>query len=640
MILNKYKKILLQLLGVVFFFQVIRLLFYAVNHTFFDIRGVGDYFLAIFYSLRFDISTVFTINLPFIFFALFPFSLLSKEKGLGLRSKIYQKILFGWFLFSNILVFLFDIADIGYFPYVRKRMTIDVFNLLGRKSDFIDLLPSYIKEFWYVSLFVVLLIVFFVLINHKIHRLYSNATNLNFVKQIGIWVITFGLSIIAIRGGLQLKPILANSALLYTSSQNANLILNTPFSIIHSYELGAPMDEYHFYTPQELKQYFNPIKNYARAQKTIKPNIVIIILESFGKSYTGMGGRKSYTPFLDSILENSYVFTNAYANGHTSAMGIPAVIAGIPSFMNADFVTSPYANNQIDAMPSLLKKIGYSTSFFHGGTNGTMSFDIFASNAGYDHYYGRTEYNNDKNFDGTWGIWDEPYLHYFADELGKQKQPFFSSIFTLSSHEPFGLPKDFKNDEIRKLKSIQRGVRYTDHALSEFFKMASTKAWFKNTLFVFTADHNFLVCQDSLNYYNNGVGLYAIPIAFYKPNDVHLKGINKQAFQQINILPTVMDYIHYPSSFFAFGKSGFDSISKPYWYSIVDDNAHFMMNDFVITANDTNVNGLFDFKKDSLLQSNLMNNDSLKNQIIPYFKAYKQGLHGALIHNEMSVRKK
>ena len=632
MIQSKYKKILLQLLGVVFFFQVIRLLFYSVNHTFFEIKGIGGYLLAILYSLRFDISTVFTINLPFIFFALLPFKFV--------ENKIYQKVLYGWFLFTNIIVFLFDIADIGYFPYVRKRMTIDVFNLLGRKSDFIDLLPSYVQEFWYVFLFVVLLMICFVLLNNRIQQRVTNTTNLNFVKQLGIWVITLGFSIIAVRGGLQLKPILANSALLYTSSQNANLILNTPFTIIHSYELGAPMDEYHFYSSNELKQYFNPIKNYRRGRKTIKPNIVIIVLESFGKSYTGIGGRKSHTPFLDSIFANSYVFSNAYANGHTSAMGIPAVIAGIPSFMNADFVTSPYANNQIDAMPSLLKKIGYSSSFFHGGTNGTMSFDIFASNAGYDRYFGRTEYNNDQHFDGTWGIWDEPYLQYYADELSKQKQPFFSSIFTLSSHEPFGLPKDFKNEEIRKLKSIQRGIRYTDQALREFFKTASKKSWFKNTLFVFTADHNFLVCQDSLKYYNNGVGLYAVPIAFYKPNDVHLKGTNNQTFQQINILPTVMDYIHYPAPFFAFGKSGFDTLSKPFWYSIIDNNAHFIFNDIVVTANDTNVNGLFDFKKDSLLQFNLMYNDSLKRQIIPYFKGYKQGLHAALIHNEMSVRKK
>jgi len=632
MIHTKYKKILLQLLGVVFFFQVIRLLFYSVNHTFFEIKGIGGYLLAILYSLRFDISTVFTINLPFIFFALLPFKFV--------ENKIYQKVLYGWFLFTNIIVFLFDIADIGYFPYVRKRMTIDVFHLLGRKSDFIDLLPSYIREFWYVFLFVVLFIVAFIFINNKINTKYNASISFSFFKKLGIWILSIGISIVAIRGGLQLKPILANSALLYTSSQNANLILNTPFTIIHSYELGAPMDEYHFYSAQELKQYFNPIKNYRRGQKTIKPNIVVIILESFGKSYTGLGGRKSFTPFLDSIFANSYVFSNAYANGHTSAMGIPAVIAGIPSFMNADFVTSPYANNQIDAMPSLLKKIGYSTSFFHGGTNGTMSFDIFASNAGYDRYFGRTEYNNDEHFDGTWGIWDEPYLEYYAEELSKQKQPFFSSIFTLSSHEPFGLPKDFKNEEIRKLKSIQRGIRYTDQALREFFKTASKKSWFKNTLFVFTADHNFLVCQDSLKYYNNGVGLYAVPIAFYKPNDVHLKGTNNQTFQQINILPTVMDYIHYPAPFFAFGKSGFDTLSKPFWYSIIDNNAHFIFNDIVVTANDTNVNGLFDFKKDSLLQFNLMYNDSLKRQIIPYFKAYKQGLHAALIHNEMSVRKK
>ena len=138
MIQTKYKKILLQLIGVVFFFQVIRLLFYSVNHTVFEIKGIVDYLKHLLFSLRFDISTIFTINLTFIVFALLPFK--------WVENKIYQKVLYGWFLMTNILVFLFDIADIGYYPYVRKRMTIDVFHLLGRKSDFIDLLPllSYI----------------------------------------------------------------------------------------------------------------------------------------------------------------------------------------------------------------------------------------------------------------------------------------------------------------------------------------------------------------------------------------------------------------------------------------------------------------------------------------------------------------
>lgn len=630
---TKYKKILLQLIGVVFFFQLIRIVFFAVNHTLFQINGVGDYLKHAFYSLRFDVSAAFTINILYLFFAFMPFAFVSKEW--------VQKILFFFFIISNTIVFLFDISDIAYFAFERKRMTLDVFHLLGRKSDFINLIPSYIVSFWYVLPLVFCLVILFIFINKRIEKKFktqgqSDGTHFRFLDLL-IWIVSIGISIIAIRGGFQLKPILANTALLYTSSQNSSLILNTPFSIIHSYELGEPLQPLHYFSEKELKAYFNPVKNYSSNKPVQKSNIVLIVLESFGKVYTEAGGRVSYTPFLDSLAHNGLSFTQSFANAYTSAMGIPACVAGIPAFMNSDFTTSPYSNNKIDALPSLLQQIGYSTSFFHGGTNGTMGFDIFTKNAGFEKYYGRNEFQNDAFYDGAWGIWDEPFLQFFAKQLNEQKQPFFSTIFTLSSHEPFQIPKEYKHESFAKLQGIYKGVSYTDMSLKKYFDAVSKMPWFQNTLFVITADHNFLSCRDSLNYYNQGIGMFSIPMIFYKPNDATIHGVDSTVFQQINILPTIMDYIHYPKSFFALGESGFDKHKNNFCYCMLDHNKYFRFNDLVVAENATKIDGVYHFKQDSLLKNNLMqygNYDS----IINYYKAYQQMLHHALIQNKMSVQ--
>src|SRR5690606_24672345 len=106
-------------------------------------------------------------------------------------------------------------------------------------------------------------------------------------------------------------------------------------------------------------------------------NVVFIILESFSKEYTGLGGRTSYTPFLDSLMQHSFVCTNAYANALQSAKGIPAIISGVPSLMDEPITTSAYGTNKLTSLPALLRNKGYQTAFYHGGTNGTMGFDIY-----------------------------------------------------------------------------------------------------------------------------------------------------------------------------------------------------------------------------------------------------------------------
>lgn len=620
-----YQAIGVQLILILMIYQLLRALFFTINHAYFHQVTLPEYFRLAFYGLRFDLSAAFGINLPYIVLALIP-----------LRFSGYQFGLRILFILSNCIAFLFELCDIGYFPYVRHRMSAEVFHLLGRKSDFIDLLPSYLREFWFIPFLAILLFIGFLWMNRRVLRRFGTDqlpafSAMAFLRS--LLIIAF--SIVCIRGGWQLKPIMNINALLVTSNERTPIVLNTTFSILHTLE-QKKLTPLNLFTEGEVDSMFHPIKQFHTQQVKPPCNVVVIILESFGRQYTGIGGRQSFTPFLDSLMQHSLVFTQAFANGHRSADGIPACLAGIPAFMEESFTTSPYADNTIDALPALLRKTGYHTSFYHGGTNGTMSFDIFAQGAGFERYVGRTEYANDADYDGTWGIWDEPFLQFFATELGNEKQPFFSSVFTLSSHEPFVLPGKYDHSSFSKLDGITKGIAYSDMALRHFFETASRQPWYSNTLFVLTADHNYLANKDSLGYYNNGLGIYAIPLVFFHPGDRNLKGFDARPRQQIDLLPSVLDYLQYPLPFFAFGNSVFDSVSTPFVYNQMGDHHQFILGQDILVVEQLKCAGLYAMYPDSLMQFPLA--DTAGRVIVKRFHAFKQLLQNTIIDNRQSVK--
>ena len=134
------------------------------------------------------------------------------------------------------------------------------------------------------------------------------------------------------------------------------------------------------------------------------------------------------------------IFTNAFANGRQSIEALPSILASVPSF-KIPFTSSPYANQEIQSLVSVFNEKGYTTSFFHGAPNGSMGFLGLSNILEFDNYFGKNEFNDNSLYDGFWGIWDEPFLQYVNNTTSKLKEPFFSTFFSLSSHEPFYVPE-------------------------------------------------------------------------------------------------------------------------------------------------------------------------------------------------------
>ena len=306
-----------------------------------------------------------------------------------------------------------------------------------------------------------------------------------------------------------------------------------------------------------------------------KKNIVILIVESFGREYIGAFNRdffdgkyKGYTPNVDKLIDKSLVYRFSYCNGRKSIDGMPSILCAIPRF-GEPFILTPASMNDYTGMPGLLSKWGYQTAFFHGANRGSMGFLAFANKIGFQKYYGRQDYSEDprfggdKDFDGNWGIWDEPFLQYYCTKMGEMKQPFMTALFTVSSHDPFVVPEKYKNVYKEEHLPIHKCIRYTDMAIGKFFESASKQPWFKNTIFVLTSDHTN---QSNHEQYMTDIGGFCSPIIIYDPSGEIKSGRIDGVAQQIDIMPTLLNHIGYNAGpYLSFGKDLLHTAAEDTW---------------------------------------------------------------------------
>jgi len=232
-----------------------------------------------------------------------------------------------------------------------------------------------------------------------------------------------------------------------------------------------------------------------------------------------------------------------------------------------------------------------------------MGFQAFMNIAGFEHYYGMTEYNNDEDFYGIWGIWDHKFLDFYADKLNTFPQPFVSSIFTVSSHHPFEVPDEYKGVFEEGKLVIHKCVRYTDHALRDFFRKASHMPWYENTLFVITADHTSSEIQ--FPEHRTAWGFYSVPVIFFRP-DNSLSGMHSEITQQIDIMPSVLGYLGYDKEYVAFGRDVFTEHTEPFAFNYKDNVYPLFVGDYLLAFDGQQTLSLYNFRDDKSMEHNLM----------------------------------
>lgn len=592
----------IRLLLMLLLFSVFRFVFYVINADLFP-TATSSIFL---YGIRFDISTVFYTNAPYILAVLLPFAFTGK--------KLYRKICNAYFIVVNSFAALLSYIDVAYYPYVLKRMTADIFSYVQIGFDFQALLPSFFEQFWYLVLIFIATVVAIVFIVKGTNRLISKDIKFqpisikNFLPETLFFFLFIGLTIVCMRGGFQLRPLTLIDTAMYGSVQNAALISNTPFSIIHSVGKGNNVEKQYFETLEDAEQYFSPIhSSIVPCKENCLPvkNVVVIILEGFSRFLvygmdSNINKKSTYCPFLNELACKSISF-NGIANGRRTIEALPAIFGGIPTLLDKSYVESSFASNYTYSAVEILKKEGFNTSFFHGAKNGSMKIENYCYSIGFENYYGKNEYPNPADDDGVWGISDRSYLQYVAKILDGIPQPFFTGILTLSSHNPFILPKDGEGLPLQKgTHPMHLVASYTDYALMEFFEAISKYSWFDSTLFVFTGDHTG---EATVPIPDNRYMAYQIPIFFYHP--LAEKGQQRDMMQQLDIMPSILSYLGIDDPLFSFGQNVFDTNHVAFAVNYLSDIYQYFTDDILLQFDGEKTIGFYNIQSDITLKNNL-----------------------------------
>jgi phosphoglycerol transferase MdoB-like AlkP superfamily enzyme len=460
-----------------------------------------------------------------------------------------------------------NLADAVYFQFTGRRTTGSIFQEFSAEGNLGSVIGHELINHWYLLLSAILLIAMLYFGYRTPQPLRKGKLPTYYIAKTILFVIAIYLTICGIRGGFgsYVRPITLSNANQYTTKQSETaLVLNTPFSVIRTINKKAyPTPQ--FFKNEELDSFFSPIHQPNDSLPFIKKNVVIIIWESLGREYIGSLNNsfgknyESYTPFLDSLIQNCLTFQYTFSNGRKSIDAMPSILSSIPHIIEP-FIVSNYSLNKVDGIAAALNSKGYHSAFFHGAPNGSMGFEAFAKKIGFKEYYGMTEYEQEKgegDFDGTWAIWDEPFLQYYAEKMGEFPEPFVTSIFTASSHHPFVVPKEYEDVFPKGELAIHQPMRYTDNAFRKFFETIKESKWYDNTLFVITGDHTNMTNH---TFYTTDVGSFCVPVIFFDPSgEIVQKGITDKIAQQIDIMPTILAALHYDEPFLAFGQDLFST---------------------------------------------------------------------------------
>ena len=630
---SPYMLLVYRLIATLVVLSISRWMLYLFNLQFFHQLRTGQALALYIQGMRFDLPIVFGINILTILFYCLPSRIIYKDELQTFVDIIY--------IVANAIAVLLNFLDIVCFRFFGKHLTVNFLKLLFNSDEVsFGVVRQVVFDYWYLLvIFVLFVLIIIVVAKHtKLQNPEKEEKTHWHLRQAISLVVMLALTVIAGRGGLQAKPITMETAMQYTDPQNAPILLNTPFCLLtsHDNELTERTGTYESdFSPIHYDLTANRfIESDSLVMDSIPSNVVLIILKNIGQEMVGYYShdrRSQLTPFLDSLLSQSLTF-NGMSNSRRSLEVLPAILASIPSMMENDFVRSPYADNDFDAYCQHLQKHGYNTIFMHGGKNGVQGFDAFSHRAGFSKYFGRTEYGDDSDYDGQWGIYDGPFLQYTAKTLNRVQEPFAIAIYTLSSRYPYKVPKGFQLPEDSYFwTGFEKTVYYVDCSLRDYFKTASQMSWYDHTLFVITTDYSNN--EHFQPEYSNVWGMYSIPIAFYYPKKIKPMKCDEIA-QQIDLGPSILSALEINDTLLSFGRNLFDTLSEPSFVSYFNLTYQYCDGTYLVQSDGEHPFGIFKPISDSLLSDNLI--DRLQCPDI-YDKLYRflQEYNKRMINNEL-----
>ena len=630
--------LLLNLLLLYIVYGITRLAFFLENYaTYEHLVGADGWWSIVVGGLYFDTSAIAYTNALYVLLVLLP---IPQKEG-----PLWQRICKWLFVVVNSLGLAMNLGDSVYFQYTARRTTIAFFSEFSGDEKLGSIVGYEFIQHWYlVLLFLVLAAVLWWC--YVVPRVATVPRRRYYLSQCVSLLIAAYAVFAGIRGGLwDNRPIKISTANQFIIKPNdASLILNTPFTMIRTIGHSSYHNPAYFTSNSELESIYSPLHTPVADSTSQKKNIVVIFLESFGREYVGslnsevLPGYKGYTPFLDSLMQQAVSFRYTYANGRSSVDAMPSSLSGLPMFVES-FVAASHATNHLEGVASCLSQMGYQTAFFHGAPASSLGFQGFTRSTGFQQCFAQEDYEADSrtrgaaDSDNWWGIWDEPFLQYFRMKMSDMQEPFMTALFTLTSHHPFHIPEQYAKTFPEEELPIHKCIRYTDHALSRFFREAAKEPWFRNTLFIMTGDHTNMSNHAE---YKSGINQFSTTIIVYDPSGQLKPGIREGIAQQTDIMPTILGYVGYNRPYVAFGSDLFHTPAADTWaVNYLDGVYQYCKGDYVLQFDGQQTIGVYRLT-DYLMQHNLKGQCQEQPQMEREVKAIIQQYMQRMIDNKLT----
>ncbi|GAB0154948.1 sulfatase-like hydrolase/transferase [Chryseobacterium sp. Alg-005] len=359
---------------------------------------------------------------------------------------------------------------------------------------------------------------------------------------LSMYIVSVGISLIVLPATEQIR-----SSNVFANEIQANGIPKFYWAFTHN-----ELDYFQFYSQIDQKQaeqnflsqypQHTLARNIVSGQPELKKNVVLISIESLSADFMEhYGNTQKVTPFLDSLANQSLMFTNLYATGNRTVRGLEALTLCIPPTAGESIIKRDDNKNKFTT-GSVFKSKGYDVKFLYGGYSYFDNMEDFFGGNGYDIVDRNSFKPEEITFANVWGVADEDMAKkaiQVMNQEAKSGKPFFNHWMTVSNHRPFTYP-DGRIDIPGNAKSRDGGVKYTDYSIRKFFEMAKKQDWYKNTVFVIISDH----CASSAGKTELPMDKYRIPAMVFSEGFIQPQKFDK-LMSQIDVMPTVLGILNF-----------------------------------------------------------------------------------------------
>lgn len=511
------------------------------------------------YGLQLDLA--FAAYLSIIPFLLMISSVFITPKKIGTIIKWYSYLLL---IFINLLLLI----DAGLYQSWGVRLDTSLLPYLNTPELMIASVSSF--QLIFGTLFWILISFIFIKIFKKIINKKIEKVTVNSWLQAPLFLLIAASLIIPIRGGFQTIPV--NQSNVYFSDQmfanhaSVNFIWNFFNTLTHKTDGKNP---YKYFDNEVAKEIINKNKNQLLSANTdsilntTKPNVILIIWEGLTAKVVGsLGGEPTVTENLNKLSEEGILFTNFYANGDRTDKGLPAILSGYYPPPVKRIMRMPNKTRSLPMLPQKMIDLGYKTSFYYGGDLNFGNMNTYLRNAGITNFVDGSAFDKE-DWNSKWGAHDHVLMNRLTKDLEDEKQtPFFKIALTLSSHEPYQFPDEYKFGKDSEDNKFRSSHAYTDKTIGKFIESAKKQPWYNNTLIVIMADHGHSSPKHE--------GPFNAPIRFKIPmlwlgGAVHKPGLKIDNFSsQVDFPYTLLNLLRADNSDFTFSKNIFNTSDKQY----------------------------------------------------------------------------